>query len=143
MTLQDRVQLADEIHQQQPTLLASVLVLHRMGVTMPQLDVAVDILLVTYLAMKTSGHPWPVISEQLQERCLRRLTEKILFTEGLDAETHRGAVEQQVTEHPEPHLLAFVHGRLGEHGLAGVMTEAEKHLMLAMLNLVECVAAVQ
>lgn len=54
---------------------------------------------------------------------------------------HRQAVEQQITQHTEPYLLAFVYGRLGEHDLLGVRTEAEKHLMLAALNLVECIAS--
>lgn len=52
MTVHERVQLADELYLQQPTLLASILVLHRMGVSMPQLDVPVNILLVAYQAMK-------------------------------------------------------------------------------------------
>jgi hypothetical protein len=140
MTVQERVQLADEIYLQQPTLLASILVLHRMGVSMPQLDVPVNILLVAYQAMKMSGHRWPIVSEHTQEMCLQRLTRKIRFTEGLSAEMHRQAVDQQITQHPEPYLLAFVYGRLGEHDLLGVRTEAEKHLLLAALNLVECIA---
>lgn len=120
MTVQERVQLADELYLQQPTLLASILVLHRMGVSMPQLDVPANILLVAYQAMKMSGHRWPVISEKTQERCLQRLTGKIRFTESLSAEMHRQAVEQQMTQHTEPYLLAFVYGRLGEHDLLGV-----------------------
>jgi len=141
MTLHERVQLADEIHLRQPNLLASILVLHRMGVSMAQLDVPVNILLVAYQAMKMTGHRWPVISEQIQERCLQRLTGRIRFIEGLTAELLRQAVDQQVNEHAEPYLLAFVFGRLGDHDLLGVRTEAEKYLMLAALNLVECIAA--
>lgn len=41
-----------------------------------------------------------------------------------------------------PYLLAFVYGYLGDHDLLAVRTEAEKYLMLATLNLVECVAFV-
>lgn len=141
MSRAERVQLADEIYLRQPNLLAAVLVLHRMGVSMPQLDVPVNILLVAYQAMKMSGHHWPVISEQTQERCLQRLTGKIRFTEGLSTEMFQHAVDQQVTQHTEPYLLSFVYGELGDYGLIGVRTEAEKYLMLAALNLVECIAA--
>ncbi len=38
------------------------------------------------------------------------------------------------------YLLAFVYGYLGDHDLLRVRTDAEKYLMLAALNLVECVA---
>ena len=39
-----------------------------------------------------------------------------------------------------PH--AFVYGYLGEHDLLRVRTEAEKYLLMAALNLLECVADV-
>ena len=32
------------------------------------------ILLVTFQAMKRSGHTWPIVSEAVQETCLQRLT---------------------------------------------------------------------
>lgn len=76
-----------------------------------------------------------------RSRCRQRLTSKIRFTEGLSAETHRQAVDQQITQHTERYLLAFVYGRLGEHDLLSVRTGAEKYLMLAALNLLECIAA--
>ena len=44
--------------------------------------------------------------------------------------------------HPERYLLAFAYGYLGEHDLLRVRTDAEKYLMMAALNLVECVAFV-
>jgi hypothetical protein len=40
------------------------------------------------------------------------------------------------------YLLAFVYGYLGEHDLLRVRTEAEKYLLMAALNLVECVSDV-
>lgn len=43
---------------------------------------------------------------------------------------------------PERYLLAFVYGYLGEHDLLRARTDAEKYLMLACPNLVECVAYV-
>ena len=58
-----KVQLADEIFLQQPNLLASVLVLSNMGVSTQQLEVPLNILLVTFQAMKCSGHTWPLVQE--------------------------------------------------------------------------------
>ena len=50
-----KVSLADEIFAQQPNLLASILVLPRMGVSMVQLEVPLHILFVTFTAMKLSS----------------------------------------------------------------------------------------
>ncbi len=137
-----KVALADEIFVQQPNLLASILVLPRMGVGMVQLEVALHILLVTFQAMKASGHPWPVVTADAQEQCMQRLTARVRFNEGLPSELAGQMVQQFCDEHPERYLLAFVYGCLGEHGLLAVRTEAEKYLLLGTLNLVECVGFV-
>lgn len=39
-------------------------------------------------------------------------------------------------------MLAFVYGYLGDHDLMRVRTDAEKYLLLAALNLAECLADV-
>ena len=74
MSHDQKVRLADEIYAQQPNMLASILALPRMGVDMAQLEVALHILLVTFQAMKLSGHTWPLITEDIQDGCLQRLT---------------------------------------------------------------------
>lgn len=140
MSMSQRVALADEIFVHQPNLLASVLVLQRMGASLQQMEVVLHILLVAYQAMKTSGQHWPVISESTQERCLQRLTGWILFAEGLAAGQLQQAVQDSIDEHGEPHLLAFAFDQLREHDLLTVRTEAEKYLLLAGLNLVACIA---
>jgi hypothetical protein len=137
-----KVSLADEIFAQQPNLLASILVLPRMGVGMVELEVPLHILLVTFQAMKRSGHAWPLVSEAVQETCMQRLTARARFNEGLPAELSNQLVQQFCDEHPERYLLAFVYGYLGDHDLLRVRTEAEKFLLLAALNLAECVAFV-
>lgn len=142
MTAAQKVHLADEIFVQQPNLLGSILVLPRMGVSMLQLEVPLYVLLVTFQAMKRSGRAWPTISEDVQEACLQRLTARLRFNEGLPA----GLVDQVVTqfceEHAERYLLAFAYGYLAEQDLLRVRTEEEKFLLLAVLNLVECIAYV-
>jgi hypothetical protein len=138
----EKVGLADEIFAQQPNLLASVLALPRMGVGMVQLEVPLHILLVTFQAMKLSGLAWPIVSEDMQETCMQRLTARARFNEGLPGELADQVVQQFCDEHPERCLLAFVYGYLGDHDLLRVRTEAEKYLLLAALNLAECVAFV-
>jgi len=102
--------------------------------------VLITVLLVTWQTMKTSGRKWPLISEDTLERCLQRLTGKLQFIEGLSPALQQRAVDDQINQHAEPQLLAFVHGYLGDHGLLGIGTDAEKYLVLAGLNLAECVA---
>ena len=135
-----KVQLADEIFLQQPNLLASILVLSNMGVSTLQLEVPLHILLVTFQAMKRSGHAWPIIQEDVQERCMQRLTARMRFNEGLPAQIATRLVKQFCDEHSERNLLAFVYGYLGEHDFLRVRTDSEKYLLLAALNLVECIA---
>lgn len=138
MSHDQKVRLADEIYAHQPNMLASILALPRMGVDMAQLEVALHVLLVTFQAIKLSGHQWPLVTEDIQEGCLQRLTARARFNEGLPQEL----ATKLVDEHAERYLLAFVYGWLGEHDLMGVRTEAEKYLMMSALNLVECVAFV-
>ena len=142
MSHDQKVRLADEIYAQQPTMLASILALPRMGLDMAQLEAALHILFVTFQAMKLSGHSWPLVTEDIQDGCLQRLTARARFNEGLPQELATKVVEQFHTEHAERYLLAFVYGWLDDHDLMAVRTEAEKYLMLGALNLVECVAFV-
>ncbi len=142
MSHDQKVRLADEIYAQQPNMLASILALPRMGVDMAQVEVALHVLFVTVQAMKLSGHPWPLVTEDIQDGCLQRLTARARFNEGLPQELATKLVEEFHTEHAERYLLAFVYGWLDEHDLMAVRTEAEKYLMLAVLNLVECLAFV-
>lgn len=137
-----KVALADEIFLHQPNLLASILVLANMGVSTLQLEVPLQILLVTFQAMKRSGHTWPIVQEDEQERCMQRLTARMRFNEGLPERMAAGLVKQFCDEHSERNLLAFVYGYLGDHDLLRVRTDAEKYLLLAALNLMECIAFV-
>jgi len=140
MSHDQKVRLADEVYNLQSNMLASVLVLPRMGVSMVQLEVPLHILLVTFQAMKRSGRTWPTISEAVQETCLQRLTARARFNEGLPPELAAKVVQQFCDEHAERYLLAFVYGYLGDNDVLRIRTDAEKFLVLAALNLVECVA---
>lgn len=140
MGFHESERLADEIHARQPNLFFSVLVLQRYGATLEQLDVVLNLLFVFYEAMRSSGSHWPVISEEVQERCLARIAGRVRFIEGLTPQLQALATEDAVGDHAEQQLLAYVFGKFKENGLLGVKTEAEKKLMLAALNLAECVA---
>ena len=144
MTFQDRERLADEVHARQPNLLYAVLVLQRCGATLVQIEVVLNLLFVFHEAMKISGVSWPVISEDVQDRCLGRVSGRVFgrvrFIEGLSPQMQGQAIAEAVSNHPEQQLLAYVFGKFKDSDLLGIKTEAEKMLMLAALNLVECIA---
>ena len=136
MNAQRQVQLGDEIFAHQPNLLGSIVVLRHVGASDAQIGIALHVLFVAWLAMKASGHRWPVISEDDQDLCLQRLTAKVRFVEELPPKLLPQAVKQHISEHAEPHLLAFAYGHLRDSGVLGV----RKYVLLAALNLVECIA---
>jgi len=140
MSFKEREQLADEIHARQPNLFFSVLVLQRYGATLEQIEVVLNLLFVFYEAMKASGRAWPFISEDVQERCLTRIAARARFIEGLTPQQQTRAVSDAIADHSEQQLLAYVLGKLRDHGLGNIETEAQKMLLLAALNLVECIA---
>jgi hypothetical protein len=140
MSLPERERLATEVHDQQPNLFFSVLALQRHGAALEQIEVVLNILLVFYQAMRASGASWPVITEDVQERCLARVSGRTRFTEGLAPELQTQATLDAVGSLPEQQLLAYVFVKFKEHGLLGMQTEAETMLMLVALNLVECIA---
>ena len=137
---QAQVQLGDEIFAHQPHLLGSVVVLRHMGVSDAQIGVALHVLFVAWLAMKASGQQWPVVTEDDQDLCLQRLTARLRFGAGLPPKLLPQAVKQHISEHPEPQLLAFAYGHLRESGVLGARNEPGKYVLLAALNIVECIA---
>ena len=142
MSFRDRERLAEEVQDRQPNLFFSLLALQRYGATLVQIEVVLNLLLVFHEAMKCSGGNWPVVAEAVQERCLARISGRVRFIEGLTPELQTRATLDAVGDHPEQQLLAYLYGKFKEHGLIGIRTEAEKMLMLAALNLVECIAEV-
>lgn len=140
MTSNERERLADEIHAQQPNLLYSVIVLHRFGVTLEQIEVLLDLLLVFHMAMKNSSHTWPLITEDLQDRCLKRIVGRVRFMEGFTPAQQTQAVADAIKDHLEQPMLAYVMGTLREHDLHIIESQAHEKLMLVAVNLVECIA---
>jgi hypothetical protein len=142
MSFNEREQLADEIYAEQPNLLASIIVLQNFGAALEQMEVVLNLLLVIYSAMKVSGKSWPVISEGVQDRCLKRITAGARAIEKLPSSRQQLATDNAIAEHRERELLAYAYGKLREQRLLGIRTEAEKMIVLTSMNLVECVAAV-
>lgn len=141
MSLQEKLKLGDELYLHQPNLLGSVLVLHRsFGASLLQIEPIIEAVMLTWQAMKISGDHWPLITEQLQEDCLRRLVAKMHFSQGMSETLRQQALLQHIDNHPEPYLLALMHEELHRQGWEQITSDTVKHIVLVVLNLVECVA---
>ena len=140
MSLSEKETVMDEIYVQQPNLLASILVQQKLGNTLEQMDVLLNLLLVIHLALKKSGVRLETISEDEQEQQLRRFIAKVNFTEGLDAVSYEKALQQSI-EHEEQLLFAYAHRVVMDAGFVYLQHENSKYLTMCALNLVNCVAA--
>ena len=145
MTLADKSALIDEIHEQQPNLLASCLVQPRLGVTLEKLEFLLHILMVCFQAMKASARQWPLISEDFQEQQLERLVGSILFSEDIAHPMMATRARAQYLEnHPESPLFTYVVNQcqswLVELAREGQEAESDKFVMLAAANIANCIA---
>lgn len=142
--LKEKEALADEIHREQPNLLASVLAQATLGADPRDVEWLLGILLVCYQSMKESGWRWPVITEEDQERELKRWIGAVNFSEYESGSTRARAHDQYVSQHPEQPLLAFVlheaNQRLQAIAPRKSDPELEKFLTMATVNLVNCIA---
>lgn len=142
MDLAQQERLADELFQAQPHVLASFLVQQKLRVSAPKMNFLIEIMLICFQAMKESRLVWPRISEDEQERQMKRLSGSIVFGEGLPADLRDRALRQYIDGHPEKDLLAFVHNEM-VHWLQHVdPEESDKFVLMAALNFVNCIAFV-
>lgn len=144
MSVKEKEALADEIYRHQPHLLASCLVQSRLGVEPAAVEFLLNILLVCYQSMKESGLQWPVITEDEQERQMHRWIGAVQFSEHAMGSAADGAREQYASQHPEQPLLTFVLSETNQwlREISGRNAEAEsdKFVMMASMNLVNCIA---
>ncbi len=143
MNRQQKEQLVDEVFRQQPAMLNSFLVQRQLGVSIEKMEFLLEILLTCFQAMKESGLPWPTITEDDQDQQLQ----DYLASAGLDEKGHAfppGPVTKQyLLAHPEKALLEFVCARITQWRACIVSEETDKYIMLAAINLVNCIAFVR
>jgi hypothetical protein len=136
--------LCDEIAADQPNLLAAILAATRMRPGAVEADLLVKILMISFRAMRLSGHRWALIREADQERQLTRLTASVRFAADLPGGLQNLAEQSFIAEHPEPMLLAYVLHELKtwmhRPEVRRVELEQDKFVMFAALNTVQCIA---
>jgi hypothetical protein len=140
LNISEKERVCDRIYAAQPNLLSSVLAQRLLGVSMPTIDVLLNILIVLYLALEESGQVLAIVSEADQERELRRLTAAIRFTEGLGSDALAQSIAQTIAYRREKFLFAYVFGTLQRDGLTDLRSETSKYPILVAINLVNCIA---
>ncbi len=139
MDLVESEKVVDEIYIEQPNLLASVLVQNQMGNKIEDVEVLLNILIVTFLALKYSGVKIEKISEKTQEKELARYTGHIGFLEGLNNKTTEVAIKQFTESKSEKALMAYVIGTMLKAGFAKRKNENAKYLVMTGVNIVNCI----
>ncbi|HAT6805108.1 TPA: hypothetical protein JAN03_24225 [Citrobacter freundii] len=134
-------QLIDDIYREQPNMLASVLALQSTGVSFPDMDIALNILMVCFTAMKYSGDSWPLLTKYELERQMNRYRAQMDFTSDSGLELKIQAMTQVVMSHKEPVLLAYVSAEISAWLASKPLSEEGKYVILCAGNFVNCIAA--
>jgi hypothetical protein len=146
MSLPQKGELAEEIHRDQPHLMASCLVQPKLGTHINDVEFLLNILLVCYQAIKESGLRWPKITEDEQQRQMHRWIGAVDFSEhALSNSASDSARQQYADQHAEQPLLASVMNETNQWLRARVQRngagESDKFVMMASMNLVNCIAS--
>lgn len=117
MSLPQKEELIDRIHEAQPQILLSVLALSQDGVPPEMLEHALHILMVVHVCV-TSQHPGPL--PQASREDIRRAADKHLaMLNYLSKEPDQKMWRLTCDAYPEPVLLAYVLNYLLERGIWG------------------------
>jgi len=129
----------DEIHLKQPILLSSVLAQHQIGSSMEQVEILLNLLIISHLALQYSGVKIQRVTEKEQEEELARYVGHLQFTEGLDKKSKQDAIDQYISRNNETLLMAYVTNKMKEAGFMKNQNEASKYLVLTGVNIVNCI----
>ncbi len=141
MTMPEKEVEFDIIHKEQPNLLGSIIVQQQMGNTLEEIEVLLNLLLVVHLSLREAGVQLPTVSEEEQDRQLRLLVARVRFSEDLDKSLFDQALQQMIDDHPEKYLFAYALNEITQAGFLSIKKESAKYLIMAGLNLVNCIHA--
>jgi hypothetical protein len=95
--------------------------------------------------MKESDSQWPVITENDQDRQMQRWIGAVQLSENSPGSVGERTREQYIRLYPEQPLLAFVLSETDQWrrqvSERDEETESDKFVMMAAINLVNCIAA--
>ena len=132
--------LADEVASTQPHLLASVIVLPRMSVSMEKTEIALETLLIIYLAFQISERKLPTILESALSRSLDCFVAEVKFSEELPFFLADESMLQSPAIKRQPALMAFALSQLQVHSPDTRGAAHEKYLLLCVFNIVRSIS---
>ena len=132
--------LADEVASTQPNLLGSVIVLPRMSVSMEKTEIALETLLIIYLAFQISELKLPTISESALSRSLDCFVAEVKFSEELPSFLADDSILQSPAIKRQPALMAFALSQLQVHSSDTSGATHEKYLLLCVFNIVRSIS---
>lgn len=141
ITLKEQENVVDQIYLSQPNLLASVLVLQRFGNSMEHIGEILKILIVLHLALEFAKVKIVLVSELEQDREMNRLVATMKFSEGFSNALAAKSIQNYIENHKEKFAFAFAYNVINVSGILSLREENSKFLVMAGLNLVNCVAS--
>ena len=143
LSLQEKEVIVDEIFNQQPNLLASVLVQSQMGNSLESMDVLLNILIVLHVSLKESGVKLRKITEDLLETEMAKFVAIVNFSDGLNSTSITSSISQYIMSHKDKYLLAYAFNEMNNSGICSLETENSKYLIMAGINIVNCISVVK
>ena len=137
LAIDEKVAIFDKIHIEQPNILASILVQKQLGNSLEQIEVLLNILLVSYLALEESGIKIVQVSEQEQETQMELLVNNIKQSNSPQS----NAIQDYINSNSERLLLSHAYEEMAKAGLMDLQNESSKYLIMAGINAVACIAA--
>ena len=131
---------ADEVFRVQPHMLASVVAQKELGVSLEKIDFLLHILLICFQAMKESGLTWITVTEDEQERQMQRYVAIFEASACMNDPRRDELLQQYINSHPEKWLVAYVSSEMASWLKRIAPEESDKYVMLAVWNLVNCIA---
>lgn len=142
MTLAQQEDLADEIFKLQPNLFGSILALRKMGVPADRMEFPVKMLLVCFQSMRESGLAWARIEERDLSEQLKRWISSVQMGDKLNPKLRVYATQVYIDAHPEKDLMAYVTASMAQWLTDLPQQETDRYVMMAVQNLVNCIAYV-
>lgn len=142
MDAKQKEQLADELFHRQPNLFGSFLVQTKLGVSLEKMEFLLNLLFVCFQAMKESGLPWPLITEDDLDDQSKRFAAIATFGDDLSEKLRNQSMQQYIDNHPEKELLAYVQVETANWLKRIIPEDSDKYVMLASWNIVNCIAFV-
>jgi hypothetical protein len=140
LTLNEKKDLIDEIFNEQPTLISSLIIQNQLGNSLEDVEVLLHILLIIFQSLKEAKINIHKISETEYETQLNKTIAHIKFSENLNENMISQSLDQYIEHQQNEVLFAFVIHEMTRSNFHKLQHENSKYLLLSGVNLVACIS---